>query len=437
MKKIILFLNFTILIFLFCAISIGAEEGLPDLSMVQNIYIYNLENDQVLYSKNEADKVYPASTAKIMTGMLAVDFYRGRYSEQITVTKEALGSYKGKNIQLKAGEVVTVEDLLYATIVGGANDAANVLAYEISGGHDIFIDMMNYKASEIGMKNTHYTNAYGYSDPDMYTTAEDTLYLAKYAYLVQGYMDICSVSRYVLPETNTSKIRYIYNSNYLISTNIETKYRNKEAQGINAGSTVEGGDVVVTSVSRNGMTNFYVLIGGASDEENIYVYKAVNELIDWSYDNFEYKKVVDSSEMICEVDVKLSSQVDYVVLTPEKSVQYFLPVSVDVSKEVTRNIELAENVLEAPIEAGYVAGTLTLSYRGEEIAKINLITKNNVDRNSFLYVLARIQNFTRSPKFKIMILCIAVVVLMYIISFIYRKTRSNRYRYKYNKYRRK
>ncbi len=437
MKKSAILTVFTIFILAVLCIGINASSELPDVSKVQNIYVYNLENDRVLFSKNENDRIYPASTAKIMTGLLAVEHYADRYGELITVTKESLGSFKGKNLNLRDGEMFTVENLLYAVICGGANDAANVLAYEIAGSHEAFIEMMNAKAKQLGMNDTNYTNANGYSDSSMYTTAKDTAIIAKHAYLTPGFMDISSAVRYEIPQTNKSKIRYVYNSSYLVANNVEKKYKNPDAMGMNAGSTVEGGHVCVTAVTKQGITNFYVLMGGHIDEEEIYSYKAANELIDWSYENFEYKKIIDSTEMICEIDVALSSQVDYVVLSPEKSVEYFLPVSVDIEKEIKREIVLNDNKLNAPIEAGYVAGKIVLSYDGKVISEVNLVTKNNVDRNGLLYVLARIKSFTKSSKFKIVLLVAGIMLFMYIASVVGKKLRGNRYRYKYNRYKRK
>ena len=423
---------------LMCAFSgtVSADENLPDLDHVNNVCVYNIENDVMLYHKNDEDRIYPASTVKIMTGILALEFYEGDLSGEITVTKEALGSFSGKNIKLKEGEILTVKDLVYAVIVGGANDAANVLAYEISGSHEIFIDCMNNRALEIGMTDTNYTNCHGFTDPAMYTTARDTMVLAKYAYYVPGYMDICSISRYTVNETNMSKVRYIYNSNYLIATNVETKYRNKEVMGMNAGSTVEGGFAVVTAVSKKSMTNIFVIMGGAYNDDDNFSYIAANDLIKWSYNNFGYRRVLDSGEMICEVDVNLSSQVDYVVLSPEKSIEYYLPLSVDLEKDIVRNVELYQTSLDAPIDTGTVVGKMTLVYEGNVIGEVNLITKNNVDRNSFLYMLARIKNITSSPKFKIVAWTLFIVLALYFGIKIYNKTRSKRYRYKYKNKRR-
>jgi len=189
-------------------------------------------------------------------------------------------------------------------------------------------------------------------------------------------------------------------------------------------------------VSKKSMTNIFVVMGGAYDDENIYSYYAVNDMIKWSYKHYGYRRILDSGEMICEIDVNLSSQVDYVVLSPEKSIEYYLPATVDIEKDIVRNIELYQDSLDAPIDSGYVAGKITLVYGGNVIGEANLITKNSVDRNSFLYILARIKNVTSSPKFKIVAWTFFIVLALYLGIKIYNKTRSKRYRYKYRNKRR-
>ncbi|MBE6718811.1 MAG: D-alanyl-D-alanine carboxypeptidase [Ruminococcaceae bacterium] len=438
MKKKILFLFAFILLFSsLLMLSVSAEEETPDTSKVENIYVYNIENDKVLYTKNQKDKIAPASTVKMMTGIIAIEHYKDRFGDTITIKKESLEGCLGKKIYLKEGENVTVEDLINATVCGGANDAANVLAYEIAGSVDAFVTMMNDKAKSIGMKNTNYTNPNGYSDASMYTTAEDTAILAKYVYQNVEFMDICSKTFYTMPKNNISKTRYVYNSNYFIGTNVETKYKNSEVKGMNAGSTVEGGGVLVTSVSKKGITNIYVMMGAQQDESNIYSYLTADKFIDWSYDSFGYKKIVDPGEMVCEMEVKLSSTVDYVVLSPDKTIEVYLPSSVDLNKDIKREIKLFEKKLEAPVGAGHVAGTMTLTYEGKVIGEVNLVTKNNVDRNGFLYLMARIESLTKSPKFKITIFCVIACVLIYSVSTVYAKSRRSKYRYKYTNKRKK
>jgi len=436
-KKLLFLCAFTLLFSTILTSNVFAKTETPDTSKVENIYVYNVENDKVLFTKNQKDKVAPASTVKMMTGIIAIEHYKDRFDEVITIKKEALEECRGKKIYLKEGEIVSVRDLINATVCGGANDAADVLAYEIAGSIDAFLPMMNDKAKNLGMKNTNYSNPNGYSDSSMYTTAEDTAILAKYVYQNNEFMDICSKTVYNMPKNNISKARYIYNSNYFIATNVEAKYKNSSVKGMNAGSTVEGGGVLVTSVSREGVTNIYVMMGAQQDESYIYSYLTADSFIDWSYESFGYKRIVDTGEMVCEIEVKLSSTVDYVVLSPDKTIEYYLPSDVDLNKDIKRDIKLFDKKLEAPIGAGHVAGTMTLSYNGEIIGEVDLITKNNVDRNGVLYLIARIESLTKSPKFKITIGCIIVCTALYLIAKAYTKSKNNRYRYTYNRRKKK
>lgn len=399
---------------LFFVLNISALDE-PDVSKAESVCVYNLENDKMLFSKGENESVSPASAAKMMTGVLACEHFKDRADETVTITEESLKGYRGKNISLKAGETVTVRDLLYAVICGGANDASYVIAYQVSGSVGAFVDQMNSKASELGMKDTVFTNPSGYFDSNMRTTANDVLKLAKYAYGNESYMKMSSEVSYTMPKTDSHKERYIYNSNYLISTNIEKKYRNSEAMGMSAGMTLEGGNVVVTAVSKNGMTDFYIIMGVQSDDEKIYAYTIANELIDWSYKSYAYVKVIDAGEMVSEAKVNLSRDVDYVMLSPEKSLELFLPADINVEKDIERVTVLNKDEFDAPVEAGAVVGSIALKYKGEEIGRVDLVTKNSVDCNEFLYVLARIQSFTRNKNFKIALIVAAVVFVLYIL----------------------
>ena len=127
----------------------GALED-PTISNAKGIYLYNLENNKAVYSLNVEEQIYPTSTVKIMTGILAIENLSGRLDETITVTAEMLSEVRGNNIGLAAGEMVTIDSMIRALLVNGANDAAYVLAYTISGSAQEFVTQMNTKAKELG-----------------------------------------------------------------------------------------------------------------------------------------------------------------------------------------------------------------------------------------------------------------------------------------------
>ena len=132
--------------------------------------IHTTENNEI-YAKNIHERMYPASTTKIMTALVALD--KGDLDAQTTVSKEAITfSESGvSTAKLKEGDVLTLRQLLYALLTVSANDAANVIAEQIAGSQDAFVEMMNQEAQKIGATNTHFVNANGLHSEDHYTTA--------------------------------------------------------------------------------------------------------------------------------------------------------------------------------------------------------------------------------------------------------------------------
>ena len=157
-----------------CLISPVLAAEVPEIHEAAGAYLYNFENDAVLYEMNPDERIYPASTVKLMTGILAMEALGDTPDRTITVTAEMLNKVVGNNMGLKAGEVVTVKDMLYGLLLNGANDAAQVLAVTVSGSVSDFVDAMNEKAQYLGAYNTFYTNPTGMHSDAMITTVSDT-----------------------------------------------------------------------------------------------------------------------------------------------------------------------------------------------------------------------------------------------------------------------
>ena len=125
---------------------------------------------EIIYARNRDERLPMASTTKIMTALVAIE--NGALSTLVTVDSGAVG-VEGSSVYLRAGEVLTLEDLLYSLMLESANDAAAAIAYAIGGGIPEFAEMMNAKAHSLGLTNTHFTNPHGLDDPEHYTTAAD------------------------------------------------------------------------------------------------------------------------------------------------------------------------------------------------------------------------------------------------------------------------
>lgn len=281
----------TVLSGLLCLPASAAELETPAIEHAAGVYLYNLENEQTILSYCEDALIYPASTVKIMTGLVAIDALSGRLDETVTVTAEMLKGVAGNNIALKAGEVVTVKDMLYAALCGGYNDACAVLAHLVGGSMAGFVKLMNERADALGAASTHYTNPSGMHHEDMVTTTADTFRIALEAAHTPLYMEITSAAKYVMPATNLASERNIYNRNALIARNKEIIYYYAAARGLNSGSTTEGGYCLVTTAEQNGLTYLCVVMGGEEIDGKITSYTLAKTLLDWAFASYGYVTV--------------------------------------------------------------------------------------------------------------------------------------------------
>lgn len=424
-RKAIKYFFFLALCLLFGILSVSALER-PEIDHAEYAMVYSVNHDAILFEKKADIETAPASTVKIMTGILAVEKLGYDLDRTITVTKEPLRNITGNNIALAEGEIVTVRDLLHALIVGGANDAAAVLAYEISGNLEDFVALMNAKASELGAFNTVYKNASGMDAAGMKTTISDTVKIATYAYQNSLYMQISSTSKYEMPATNLYSKRNIYNRNCFLAKNREIKYYYPSALGMNAGSTQNGGNCLVTAIRSEGESYIIAVMGAQSDDEYIYSYVHARALIDWALEAYKTFKVLDSSKKICEIPVTLSVGVDYVVALPAYDYKMFLPAQTNIKEEITYEYTLYESTLKAPIEEAQEVGVIMLSYQGKQIASIPLIVQNRVEKNTFLGIMDQISEFTASRWFIVSVITFIILCILYVIlSAIRRKRKEN------------
>ena len=380
----------------------------PTLTNVGSAVVYNIDNDRFIYDLNSDKVIYPASTVKLMTAIIAIELLDGDFDREITVPGGALVGVRGNNIALRRDEVMSARDLLYALLCGNANDAANVLAFTLAGSIEEFVMLMNEKALQIGAVNTHYTNVTGLHDPEMVTTARDTAIVAAYAFKTSPITDMSSIEVYRFPETNKAGERTLYNKNHYFSTATEFIYIWKVPRGLNAGYTAEGGYCLATSATRDGLTYIVVTMGATRDDKYIYSYTEAAKLIKWALYAYEYKKVLTTSDMICEIPVKLSGKTDYVTLFPAENVELFLPTGTNVDEEIGLEWTLTKDYFTAPVSEGEVGGRVSVSYNGVTFGTYDLVTRNSVNRDNILYVLDLIGGVVRTRPFKV-IATVAVI----------------------------
>ena len=252
MKKIISVV--LLFLFLFTTYTISFAEVL-NLSGESAILIDG-DTGQILYDKNPHKKLQPASTTKIMTGILAIE--KGNMNDIATVDEEVVHLTDGSHIALEPGEQLKFEDLLNALLIESANDSALAIAKHISGSIDEFVKLMNDKAKEVGALNTNFVNPNGLTDENHLTTAYDLSMMAKYAMENDTFKQIVKNYTCTIPKTNKKdEIRYLKSSNKLLYSTKKIDVNGKIVPikyegitGVKTGYTVAAQNCLVASAER-------------------------------------------------------------------------------------------------------------------------------------------------------------------------------------------
>jgi len=394
-----------------------------------------METGNAVYEKNSNQIIYPASTVKIMTAILVVENVPDLNSQtlisQYVVDNTIVTS---KNIGVSVGEVFTVEQLLNAMLLYGANDAALALAEYVSGSVPDFVAKMNEKAAELGCVNTVFTNPSGLHDDSMHTTAADIAKIAAYATKNQVIMDITSSDSFDIPPTNKdSDPRPLFNRNYFTSkasgTNSDSYY--PYAKGINAGNTSAAGYCLVTlaqQAQQNELSYLCVVMGSTAipsgDTEIPNSYSDAHSLLDWAFSIYSYKTIVSTKDKISSPEVRLSANRDTVTLVPDADISVLLPQNVNMDKDIEIKSTTYTDSLVAPISVGDCLGEITVWYKGQIVGSAKLLSTAAVERSNVLYALDQIKGIVSCLWFKASVTIFIILFAVYIVIILLRNNRK-------------
>lgn len=354
------------------------DENKPNIQATSAILV-DRASGRILYEKEADAKRYPASTTKIMTALLAI--------EQLNPTDTAIASQTavdvdrdGSNMGILAGEELNVEQLLYGLLVHSANDAANVLAEEVSGSIEAFVAEMNIRAGELGMSGTHFANPHGYHDDNHYTTARDLYLLANEAMKNELFAEIVATPTYEIPPTNRYKeIRYLSNNNSLINPMKGRKYLYSPATGIKTGHTSKAGNCLVSSAEKDGSSLYCVVLDAPNTDGTNYSFADTITLFKFGFENYKTQSISDLDEIMATKEVKWAAKNAQAVLTAKEPLRALLPVNYETDK-LTKVLSVPD-VIKAPIAEGETVGTITYSYDGIELGQVELINKKAIKKS--------------------------------------------------------
>ena len=430
-RFISVFLTLAILLSLMMPSASAASSVVKNMSVeARAALLKDLDSDTVLYAQKADEKVYPASLTKVMTALLVLDAVEaGDLSLDKVLTADG-NIWKDlepdtSSANIRAGEKLTVEELLQCLLIQSAGEAANMLAAAVSGSVENFVQDMNKKAEALGCKGTHFTNTSGMPDPDHYTTCNDLYLMAKAAMEYDTFRKIVSSVDCRIGKTNESEERHYYNTNGLLSNMRYSGYAYSSCIGIKTGSTEAAGYCLLSAAEQEGQTLVAVVMGCENPIDKAGNVKRLqfsesSRLLQWGFDNFSEQTILDSTFPAGDVKVNLSREADHVTAVPEGTVSAELPNDISID-DFDISTDLYESV-EAPVSKGDVLGTMTVSLDGIEYGTVNLVAANDVSQSAWLARKAALQNLFS----KVWVRILAVVILVGIVYLVLRFKVFNR-----------
>lgn len=373
LKKIFLCLFFFFLAISFC---LAEEENSPtNTTTNENKFAENAKSaimieastGTILYEKNKDDKLPMASMTKMMTLLLIMEEIESgnlKWNEMIT-TSEHAASMGGSQIFLEVGEKMSVEDLVKGICIASGNDASVAMAERIGGTEEKFVSMMNKKAKELGLSNTHFENACGLDSDNHYSSANDMSIIAKELVKHKKILEFSGTYEDYLRK-NTEKSFWLVNTNKLV------RYY-QGVDGLKTGYTKNAGYCITTTAERGNMRLITVVMGEPSSAIRN---SETTTMLDYGFNTYEAKKIITKDSVISKQKVEFGKK-DSVELIPMEDYKVLKEKS-STNKNIT--YQLSSNPIKAPVKIGDKVGKIKIIENNKTIQEIDVTVKENVNK---------------------------------------------------------
>lgn len=337
---------------------------------------YDRKSGEVIWGKDEHKRTAMASTTKIMTAIVTLE--NCDLTQTVTISKKSAGT-GGSRLGLKADDKITMNDLLYGLMLKSGNDAAVAIAETVGGSVEGFAELMNEKAKELKLENTHYVTPHGLDDPEHYTTAVELAKLADYALQNETFAKIVNTKNYTV--TINGYPKSISNTNELLG------YL-EGVNGVKTGFTNNAGRCLVTSVNRNGFEIITVIL--QADTKKFRTADSI-KLIEYIYKNYEpvnIKEIVNEQfKRWCSINTSRiqinkckNSNLELYIDNLDNDV-------IPIKKTDKDKIQIEVNNIfyfEAPLQQNTIIGTIKLNLDGKTVDVIEIKNKNTIQKKDIL-----------------------------------------------------
>ncbi|MDZ5670142.1 D-alanyl-D-alanine carboxypeptidase DacF [Bacillus stercoris] len=380
MKRLLSTLLIGIMLLTFAPSAFAKQDGKRTSELAheaKSAVLIERDTGKVLYNKNSNERLAPASMTKIMTMLLimeALDKGKIKMSDKVR-TSEHAASMGGSQIFLEPGEEMTVKEMLKGIAIASGNDASVAMAEFISGSEEEFVQKMNKKAKELGLKNTAFKNPTGLTEEGHYSSAHDMAIMAKELLKYESITKFTGTYEDYLRE-NTDKKFWLVNTNRLI------KFY-PGVDGVKTGYTGEAKYCLTASAKKGNMRAIAVVFGASTPKERN---AQVTKMLDFAFSQYETHPLYKRNETVAKVKVKKGKQ-KLIELTTSEPISILTKKGEDMNN-VKKEIKMKDNI-SAPIQKGQELGTLVLKKDGEVLAESPVAAKEDMKKAGFITFLKR------------------------------------------------
>lgn len=387
-------------------------------------YMENLDEGTVFFDKDSDKKVPVAGFSKLIAAVVALEKWQNLEGE-ITVTKENLSvveyGFGVKTALYKEGEVVSKKELFDCLMVYNANDALSIIAHDVCGTSEAFLEAMQALCTKVGCTSTSIKNLTGFDTDGQYTTASDIAKIVKYAWSYPLFVESFSLKSVTLKATELNAERTYTSTNRMTNAGVGDYYHSSVVAGKHT-STEKAGECIAVVSNKDGYSYLTVVMGGKFmnvDKDEINENTCMTDakaMLDWVYDNIRYRTVVTPTQTVAVVKVVAGKDADTLRLVPKEEISALLPSNASPESIEFRIVEgTVPEKVTAPVEAGEVIGQAKVFYAHSEVATVDLVAANTIKMSLGRLIMSTVSSILSS---KIFVLIVAILALIAIAVFL-------------------
>lgn len=366
MKKVLCFVLMCLMLIQCSVMSVKAEE-LKLAESAKSAILLEPTTGEIIFEKNSHEKLHPASMTKMMSMILIIEAIENgviSWDEMVTVSENA-ASMGGSQILLEVGEQMSVHDLFKGIAVASGNDAVVAMAEKIGGSEAIFVDMMNEKAKELGLTDTHFKNPHGLDDDDHYSSAYDMAMIGKELVKHEKVLEFTKIYEDYLRQNTDRKI-------WLVNTNKLVRFY-EGVDGLKTGYTASAG-YCLTATAKKGSSRFLAVAMGEPDSKTRN--QEISEMLDYAFAQYEVEIMLDKDSVIKTIEVEKGKN-KFVDLVPLNEVSFLNKKGIN-KKNATYEISIDK--VKAPVKEGDIVGNLKIKEDENVIREVPITVRESVEK---------------------------------------------------------